>query len=197
DRRLSHGDRVACTSCHVLEQGGDDGAVRSPAADGSMLPFNTPTVFNAALNFRLNWRGNFRRLEEHNEAVLLDASLMNTSWDELLPKLRADSGYSQAFLAAYGAVPDRDSVLDALAAFQRSLVTPDAPFDRWLRGDADAIGPDAERGYRLFKDYGCSACHQGANVGGNLFQKFGIFTDPLAGRQAVEQIGRASCRESV
>jgi cytochrome c peroxidase len=186
DPRLSHRDRVACASCHVLERGGDDGAARSRAAGGGTLPFNTPTIFNAAFNFRLNWRGNFRTLEEHNEAVLLDSSLMNTSWDELLPKLRTDPGYSQAFLAAYRAAPDRDNVLDALAAFQRSLVTPDAPFDRWLRGDKDAIGADAKRGYRLFKDYGCSACHQGANVGGNLFQKFGIFSDPFAGRKAPE-----------
>jgi cytochrome c peroxidase len=69
-------------------------------------------------------------------------------------------------------------VLDALATFERSLITPDAPFDRHLRGEPDAITPEEQRGYRLFKDYGCVACHQGVNVGGNLFQRFGIFRDP-------------------
>ncbi|MGH8167157.1 MAG: cytochrome-c peroxidase, partial [Woeseiaceae bacterium] len=129
DPRLSHGDRVACAACHDLEQGGDDGRVRSVSANGEALTFNTPTVFNVALNFRLNWRGNFRTLQEHNEAVLLDDALMSTSWDELLPKLRADPEFSQDFVAAYRAPPSRETVLDALAAYQRSLATPDAPFD--------------------------------------------------------------------
>lgn len=184
DPRLSHGDRVACASCHDLDQGGDDGRVRSPSANGESQAFNTPTVFNAALSFRLNWRGNFRTLEEHNEAVLLDEALMSTSWAEVLPKLRTDAELSQDFVAAYREAPSRETVLDALAAYQRSLVTPGAPFDRYLGGDDDAITPQEKEGYRLFKDYGCAACHQGVNAGGNLFQKFGVFEDPFANRSA-------------
>ena len=149
-------------------------------ADGELLNFNAPTIFNLALNFRLNWRGNFRTLEEQNEAVLLNPDLMNTTWEELLPKLRADEAYEEAFAKVYGSEPAPAHVLDALAAFQRSLVTPDARFDRFLRGERDAITPQEERGYQLFKDYGCVACHQGVNVGGNLFQRFGIFHDPFA-----------------
>lgn len=179
DPRLSHGDVVACTSCHQLDQGGDDGRARSVAADGTLLDFNAPTVFNAARNFRLNWRGNFRTLEAQNEAVLLDKQLMNTSWTELLPKLDADTGYRRAFAEVYGERPDRENVLDALAAYQRSLVTLGAPFDRYLAGQADAISAEEKEGYRLFKSFGCAACHQGANIGGNLFQKFGIFSDPF------------------
>ena len=71
-------------------------------------------------------------------------------------------------------------MLDALATFQRSLTTPNARFDRHLRGERDAITPEEERGYQLFKDYGCVACHQGVSVGGNLFQRFGIFHDPFS-----------------
>ncbi|MER8728895.1 c-type cytochrome [Mesorhizobium sp. M1227] len=180
DARLSHGDVVACSSCHRLDFSGDDGLARSVAADGKPLDFNTPTVFNAALDFRLNWRGNFRTFEEQNEAALLDDRLMNTSWEELLTKLRSNAEYSQRFARVYGAIPDRTSVLDALVVFQRSLITPDARFDRYLKGERDAITTDEEHGYLLFKAYGCVACHQGANVGGNLFQKFGIFQDPFA-----------------
>jgi cytochrome c peroxidase len=187
DRRLSHGDRVACASCHGLAGGGDDGLVRAASANGKALDFNTPTIFNAALNFRLNWRGNFRTLEEHNEAVLLDASLMNTTWDEVLSKLRADPGYSREFVAVYRAPPRRENVLDALATYQRSLVTPDSAFDRYLEGDADAITGAEAQGYRLFKDYGCAACHQGVNVGGNLFQRFGIFANPFAGKDHLSE----------
>lgn len=179
DVRLSRGDAVACASCHRLDQGGDDDRARPLShADGAPLAFNAPTVFNAALSFRLNWRGNFRTLEEQNEAVLLDPRLMNTTWEELLAELRADPGYRSAFAAAYGGGPERAYVLDALAAFQRSLLTPGARFDRYLRGQRDAITGAEEHGYRLFKAYGCVACHQGVNIGGNLFQKFGVFGDP-------------------
>jgi cytochrome c peroxidase len=180
DRRLSRGEVVACASCHHLEAAGADGRQRPSGIDGRPLDFNVPTIFNVALNFRLNWRGNFRTLEEHNEAVLLDGRLMGATWDELLGKLRADSAYDAAFEAAYGARPERANVLDALAAFQRSLATPKARFDAYLRGRRDAITADEERGYHLFMAYGCIACHQGQNVGGNLFQKFGIFSDPFA-----------------
>jgi cytochrome c peroxidase len=180
DRRLSRGDVVACDSCHRLDQGGDDRHRRPNGLDGRPLDFNAPTIFNVALNFRLNWRGNFRTLAEQNEAVLLDPRLMGTNWDELLATLRTDQDYVAAFGAAYGARPERATVLDALSVFQRSLATPNARFDLYLRGVRDAITADEERGYRLFKAYGCIACHQGQNVGGNLFQKFGIFSDPFA-----------------
>lgn len=178
DPRLSRNDAFACAACHRLDQGGDDGRALPIGAEGTSQEFNSPTVFNVTLNSRLNWRGNFRTIEEQNEAVLLSPQIMNTGWRELLPKLGADPGYQSAFAAAYGRPPDRASVLDALAAFQRSLVTPDARFDRHLRGETGAISADEARGYLLFKSYGCIACHQGANVGGNLFQKFGVFSDP-------------------
>ena len=180
DVRLSHGDVLACASCHLLAEGGDDNRAHSRGSDGELSNFNAPTVFNAAQSFRLNWRGNFRTLEEQNEAVLLDRHLMNTTWQALLPKLRNDETYREAFAAAYGSAPAPAQVLDALATFQRSLITPDARFDRYLRGERDAITPEEERGYQLFKDYGCVACHQGVNVGGNLFQRFGVFYDPFA-----------------
>ena len=178
DVRLSRGDRVSCASCHDLARGGDDGRARSETSDGRPSDFNASTVFNAALNARLNWRGNFRTLTEQNEAVLLDPRLMNVTWTELLAKLRADTDYRAAFKALYGGGPEREHVLDALATFQRSLLTPDARFDRYLRGERDAITAEEARG----KAYGCVACHQGVNVGGNLFQRFGVFYDPFAAR---------------
>jgi cytochrome c peroxidase len=191
DVRLSHDDRVACVSCHQLDRGGDDGRAKAIGADGRPLDFNSPTVFNAALNFRFNWRGDFRTLEEQAEAVLLNPRLMNTSWEELLSKLRADRSYGAAFHAVYAGSPARQHVLDALAAFQRSLITPGAPFDRYLRGERDAIGPEERSGYELFKSHGCIACHQGVNVGGNLFQRFGIFHDPFAHRPVTDaDLGR-------
>jgi cytochrome c peroxidase len=180
DRRLSHDNVFACSTCHQLASGGGDRRSVSPGAKGQPLDFNTPTIFNVSGNSRFNWRGNFRTLEEQNESVLLNTRIMNTSWDELLQKLASAPDYPGDFIAIYRSSPTRFHVLDALATFQRSLVTPDARFDRRLRGMRDAISPEEERGYQLFKSYGCVACHQGANVGGNLFQPFGIFDDPFA-----------------
>jgi cytochrome c peroxidase len=191
DARLSRDNKLACVSCHRLDRSGDDNQAQSIGADGRPLDFNTPTVFNAALSFRLDWRGNFRTLEEQAEAVLLDTRLMATSWAALIAKLRADRTYRDAFDAAYGQPPARPLVLDALATFERSLVTPRAPFDRYLRGESDAIGPADKRGYELFKSHGCVACHQGVNVGGNLFQHFGVFDDPVvAGPPTLADLGR-------
>jgi cytochrome c peroxidase len=182
DPILSGNGTLACVSCHWLDRGGDDRRAIPLGLDGRPLDFNAPTIFNVSFNFRLNWRGNFRTLEEQNEAVLLDPRLMGTSWPELLGKLQADQSYSSAFKEAYGEKPVRKSVLDALATFQRSLLTQNARFDRYLLGDGNAVTEAEERGYGLFKSYGCIACHQGQNVGGNLFQKFGIFSNPPGGK---------------
>ena len=199
DPRLSRGDAVACSTCHQLQSGGADGRVQSIGSDGRPLDFNTLTVFNASGNASLNWKGNFRTLEEQNESVLRNTRIMNANWDELLAKLRNDSDYRKDFSVIYGNSPARVDVLDALATFERSLVTPNSRFDRRLRGERSAISPEEEQGYQLFKSYGCVACHQGANFGGNLSQPFGIFDDPFdprgaagAGRDHVAATGAES-----
>jgi cytochrome c peroxidase len=191
DVRLSRDETFSCASCHWLDRSGGDQKRRPVGFDGRELNFNALTIFNAALNYRLNWRGNFRTLEEQNEAVLLDPRLMNTSWEELLPKMRVVRDYQSAFASIYASAPERSSVLDALATFERSLITPDAPFDNYLRGAQGAITTDQQRGYQLFKSYGCIACHQGRNLGGNLLQKFGIFADPFSSREKTDaDLGR-------
>ena len=177
DKILSSKGMLACTSCHDLASSGTVPLKRTVGYDGRMHRFNAPTIFNVANNYRLGWRGDFTSLEQQNEAVLLDRNLMSTDWATLLSKLRGSLNYEPLFLRAYGHRPDRESVLDALATFQRSLLTP-SPFDRYLRGDASAISDEAKTGYALFDEYGCTSCHQGSNVGGNMFQKFGIFADP-------------------
>ncbi|HEY4265385.1 MAG TPA: cytochrome c peroxidase, partial [Micropepsaceae bacterium] len=143
--------------------------------DGSKLRFNTPTVFNAVLNFRLNWVGNFRTLESQAASSIENPRIMGSSLEEVVGKIASDPGLTWQFRTAYGHGPDVDSLLDALAAFERTLVTPDSRFDRWLAGDASALSAEEINGYRLFKSLGCVSCHQGRNIGGNLFQRHGIF----------------------
>jgi cytochrome c peroxidase len=143
--------------------------------EGRSLALNTPTIFNAALSFRLNWAGTFRSLEREVEHGLRNPAVMASSADEVVGRLRADQEMVTQFRDAYGRQPDVAALLDAIATYERSLVTPDSRFDRWLGGEADAITPNELAGYQLFKLLGCIACHQGVNVGGNLFQRHGIF----------------------
>jgi len=187
DHRLSADGKLACSSCHDLRTNGASGG-QTVAHDGSKPPFDTLTVFNAALSFRMNWEGNFRDLGAHVESSLENPVNMRTSVDEVLRKLNADPQMVQQFRAAYGRAPDRTSFLDALATFERSLLTPGSRFDRWLGGDASALSPQELAGYQLFKSLGCSSCHQGVNVGGNLFERQGVFRPLVPGKPEIVRV---------
>jgi cytochrome c peroxidase len=183
DRRLSHDNTHSCSSCHDIATNGAGASIHD-TREGPRIALNTPTVFNASLNFRLNWEGNFRSLEEGIEGSLRNPAIMASSVDETLSKLRADPEIVSQFRDAYGREPDVTAVLDAIATYERSLVTPDSRFDRWLAGEANAMTPDELSGYQVFKSLGCITCHQGVNVGGNLFQRHGIF-HPLGSPEPV------------
>jgi cytochrome c peroxidase len=187
DHRLSADGKLACSSCHNLRTNGAS-AGQTVAHDGSKPPFDTLTVFNAALSFRLNWEGNFRDLGAQVESSLENPVNMRTSVDEVLRKLNADPQMVQQFRAAYGRTPDRASFLDALATFERSLLTPGSRFDRWLGGEASALSPGELAGYQLFKSLGCSSCHQGVNVGGNLFERQGVFRPLVPGKPEIVRV---------
>lgn len=178
DPRLSRDRTRSCASCHDTRTNGASSNRRDKGVDGKDLWLNTPTVFNAALSFRLNWEGNMRSFEAQAEASLR-SSTMESNVDEVVKRLGADDSVVRAFAEAYGHGPDRESLLDALATYERSLATPGSRFDRWLQGDARALSVEERQGYRLFKSFGCTSCHQGVNVGGNLFERHGIFR-PLA-----------------
>ncbi len=184
DLRLSHDDTRSCSSCHDIRTNGASASAHDLTPGGQSLAINTPTVFNASLNFRLNWEGNFRSLEDHAKQTLRNPAIMASSADEVVSKLRADPEAVRQFRDAYGREPDVAALLDAIATYERSLVTPGSRFDRWLVGDSAAITAEELSGYQLFKSLGCISCHQGVNVGGNLFQRHGIF-HPLGSAEPV------------
>jgi cytochrome c peroxidase len=179
DPRLSHDNSRSCLSCHDLRTNGASLKSQDVGIDGANLPLNTPTIFNAALNFRFGWEGKIRTLELDAKAALENPQLMGSSFSEVTEKLAADPNMRREFAAAYGDSPDARNVTDALVSFERTLVTPGSRFDRWLAGDATALSTEELDGYRLFKTLGCVSCHQGVNIGGNLFERHGIFR-PLA-----------------
>jgi cytochrome c peroxidase len=179
DRRLSHDNSRSCQTCHDLTTNGASQRPHDVGIDGKELPLNTLTVFNSTLSFRFGWEGRYRTAQADIEASLESRHTMGSSAEEIARKLEADPDMRNRFFVAYGRRPEGGDVLDALASFQRTLVTPGSKFDRWLEGDDAALSADELDGYGLFKSLGCSACHQGVNVGGNLFERHGIF-HPLA-----------------
>ena len=183
DRRLSHGNTHSCLLCHDTASNGASANTHDTPA-GQPRALNTPTVFNASLSFRLNWEGNIRSLEEGVERSLSNPAIMASSLDEVASKLRADPEIVRQFGEAYGQEPNPTAILDAIATYERSLVTPGSRFDRWLGGEVEAMTPEELSGYQLFKSLGCITCHQGVNVGGNLYQRHGIF-HPLGSPEPV------------
>jgi cytochrome c peroxidase len=187
DSRLSASGTLACSSCHNIRTNG-----ARPNDATVTRPFDTLTVFNALLSFRLNWEGNFRSLAAQVVSSLGNPVSMRSSVDEVVRKLNADPTMVAQFRAAYGSAPNSENFLDAIVTFEQSLLTPGARFDRWLAGDRSALTTEELDGYRLFKSLGCSACHQGVNIGGNLFERQGIF-HPLV-RAAPETVRVPSLR---
>lgn len=187
DPRFSRNNAMSCASCHNLNAAGVDHLPTAMGGDGHPEARNTPTVFNSGFNFAQFWDGRARNLEDQVDGPLHNPQEFDSNWSELIAKLARDPYYARQFKQIYRDGLRARNVKDAIATFERSLITPNAPFDRYLRGDPDAIDAQEKRGYYLFKSLGCVSCHQGMNVGGNLFQKFGVMGDYLGSRDHLTQ----------
>lgn len=181
DTRLSKDGSLSCASCHDLLHGGVDGLPHSRGVGGAEGAINAPTVFNASLNFRQFWDGRAATLEAQAAGPVTNPLEMATTWPEVVVRLKADRELARQFDDLYPDGLTEANVRSAIADFERTLLTP-SRFDRWLRGDELALNEAEKQGYALFKKHGCIACHQGVNVGGNLYQRFGIMRDYFAGK---------------
>lgn len=177
DVRLSANDSVSCASCHDVRKGGVDNRRFSIGFNGKPTDVNSPTVLNASLNFKQFWNGRADTLEAQIDHVIRSPIEMGSTWTSVIAKVGADSGYRLAFAASYSDGVSKANIQNAIASYERTLTTPNSRFDRFLRGDTTAISAAEKAGYAAFKRYGCVACHQGVNVGGNMFQKFGVMDD--------------------
>ncbi len=187
DPILSADGTISCASCHDLATGGTDHRSRSVGINGALGTVRAPTVFNSGLNFRQFWDGRAPTLEAQVAGPITNPVEMGSTWPAVLARLAANPDYRRAFAAAFGTPPSIEGVEEAIASFERTLVTTGSRFDRWLRGDAAALSDKELQGYGLFKSYGCASCHQGANVGGNMFQKFGFMGNYFADRGHVAE----------
>ncbi len=177
DPILSKDGTISCATCHDLQNGGDDGLKFSFGIGGQEGNINSPTVYNAVFNFRQFWDGRAKDLKEQVTGPIENPVEMGHTMVDAVKILNQSKTYRENFNDVYPNGITKDNIADAIAEFEKMLITPDSPFDRYLKGDEEAISKKVKEGYLLFESKGCILCHHGVNVGGNFYNKFGIYKD--------------------
>ena len=185
DPRLSKSGFISCNSCHNLSMGGSDNLPSSIGHNWQEGPINSPTVLNSSLNLAQFWDGRAADLQEQAGGPIENPMEMGFTHDLAVGVLTSIPEYVQSFKDVYGVDEITiNEVTDAIAEFEETLVTPNSPFDQWLKGDKDALTAEQKAGYQLFKEVGCTACHNGPAVGGSSFQKMGLFEEYVTSNPA-------------
>jgi len=181
DPRLSKSGIMSCNTCHNLSMGGTDNIQTSVGDKWQQGPINSPTVLNSSLNLAQFWDGRAADLKEQAGGPIANPGEMAFTHTLAIGMLESIPAYVREFKLVFGKDKiDIDQVTTAIAEFEKTLVTPNSRFDQWLLGDKSALTKAELDGYKLFKDSGCVACHNGEAVGGNSFQKMGV-VEPYKG----------------
>ncbi len=179
---LSGDGKVSCSSCHRADHGLADTAPHSFVAGRPEAPVNTPGLYNVRYLYKLNWSGKFDSIETQLDALIRNPDVMASSWDGIAKRLADVPAYRDKFGSLFQDGLTPKNVRRVMVEYERSLVTPNSAFDRFLAGDLAALSVEAKHGYALFKGDGCASCHQGIAIGGNLFQRFGVVRDYFVDR---------------
>lgn len=193
DPRLSASHALSCAACHNIGLGGGDDASTSVGHKWQLGGRNAPTVLNATFNFAQFWDGRAKDLTEQAGGPIVNPVEMASPPEHIVEQLKSIPGYADAFAKAFPGQKDpisAQNVSIAIAAFETTLITPNAPFDQYLNGKADALNPVQKEGLKLFMDKGCAACHNGINIGGGMYAKFGAVAAPDAKYRPVADKGR-------
>ncbi|MFW2388371.1 MAG: cytochrome-c peroxidase [Polyangiales bacterium] len=181
DTTLSGDGTIACVTCHSLEHGGAEPRKTSTGIRGQVGPINSPSVLNAGYNFVQFWDGRAKDLQEQAAGPVANPIEMGADWTKVVERLKKNEEYVAAFGKLYDDGVTQNNATDAIAEYEKSLITP-SRFDDFLRGDATAITDAEKKGYATFKEVGCTACHAGIIAGGSMFQKMGLVKDYFADR---------------
>ncbi|UXN34854.1 cytochrome-c peroxidase [Avibacterium paragallinarum] len=180
---LSGDGTIACASCHALNTGGVDNLATSTGIKGQKGGINAPTVYNAAFNFVQFWDGRAANLAEQAGGPPLNPVEMGAeNWQQIVDNLNKDESLKQAFEKIYPEGFNEKTITDAIAEFEKTLITPNSPFDRYLQGDENALTAAQKNGYALFHQYKCDTCHTGVNLGGQSYELMGLKADYFAAR---------------
>ncbi|PSH11782.1 cytochrome-c peroxidase [Yersinia pseudotuberculosis] len=194
DPRLSGDNTISCASCHLLNKGGVDNLATSTGVDGQKGGINAPTVFNAVFNVEQFWDGRAVDLQQQAGGPPLNpVEMASTSWEEIIAKLQQDPQLTQDFAQAYPQGYSEDTITDAIAEFEKTLTTPNSPFDHYLKGETQALTASQQKGLALFQQNKCDTCHVGKNIGGQSYEFLGLKGDYFADRQkeqTTDDLGR-------
>jgi cytochrome c peroxidase len=185
DPRLSKSGFISCNSCHNLSMGGSDNLTSSIGHNWQQGPINSPTVLNSSLNVAQFWDGRAADLQEQAGGPIANPGEMAFTHTLAIDVLASIPQYRIEFAQTFGAGEiDIEKVTRAIAEFEKTLVTPNSRFDRWLLGEENTITVQELAGYQLFKNSGCVACHNGPAVGGTSFQKMGVVEPYVTSNEA-------------
>ncbi len=193
DPRLSRDNTISCASCHDPEKGYSNADQFATGVGGKKGGRNSPTVINSAYFTFQFWDGRAKTLEEQALGPIQNPVEMNMTLPEVVEKLNAIPGYKSQFKEVFGSDVTSDGIAKAIAAFERTVLSGDAPYDRFLAGDKGAMSEAAQRGWALFKGKAnCLACHSGPSLTDNAFHNIGVGMDRKAiddGRKAISKLG--------
>ncbi|MCG8428213.1 MAG: cytochrome-c peroxidase [Chromatiales bacterium] len=196
DPRLSKSGFISCNSCHNLSMGGTDNLKTSIGDKWQQGPINAPTVLNSSLNVAQFWDGRAADLKEQAGGPIANPGEMAFTHTLAVEVLTSIPGYVNEFKLVFGTdTINIDQVTQAIAEFEKTLVTPNSRFDQWLMGNKDAITANELAGYELFKSSGCVACHNGSAVGGNSFQKMGVI-EPYNAKSPAEGLSAVTGKDA-
>lgn len=177
DPRLSSTGTVSCSSCHNTMAGGEDSRPNSMGVHGKTGGRSAPTVWNSAFNKVQFWDGRAASLEEQAGGPVTNPIEMGMKdWDEVVARLKAIPGYQHAFTGAFGTNSiSKENATKAIAAYERTLITPHSAYDKYVKGDKNALTAQQIKGMNKFASLGCGGCHSGAAFNGaGTFQKFPV-----------------------
>ena len=190
DTRLSADGTISCATCHGIETGGVDNKRYSEGINGQLGGVNAPTVFNACFNFVQFWDGRAATLAEQAGGPPLNPVEMGCkSFDEIVERLSADEAFTAKFLSVYPEGLSMGTITNAIEEYEKTLLTPNSPFDRYLKGEKDAMTADQIEGYKLFKEYNCATCHAGVNMGGLTYELMGQRANYFEDRELTQKSG--------
>jgi cytochrome c peroxidase len=174
DGRLSKDNTVPCAHCHGLDTGGVDGRKTSVGVGGQVGGINAPTVYNAVYNIAQFWDGRAKTLQDQAGGPPLNPiEMASASWEEIIAKLDQDVALKEDFKRVYPEGFSGNTITNAIAEFEKTLITPDSPFDLFLKGDQNALTTQQKHGWQLFQQNKCHTCHTGVILGGQSYEIMG------------------------
>jgi len=176
DPNLSSNKAVSCAHCHSFSFGGTDNLEVSYGVNARKGNINSPTIFNTRYNICQGWLGQYMTIKERTKAAFLNRLEMDGDFNKAIKYIESNEKLTTQFQDVYAGI-SAENIIESISYYVSNLTTPNSKFDKYINGDDKVYSQIEKQGYKLFKNYGCVSCHNGINVGGSMYQKFGLFNE--------------------